>query len=222
MPGPSDPGIFVSARIPLIGQRFERLVVLEQAPKGKGTAARWLCRCDCGKEKVCISSHLRGGRIRSCGCLRQETTARLNRTHGLSRRSPEYSCWLNMRNRCKNPLSRDYHNYGGRGISVDPRWDDFTVFLADMGHKPAPRSTIERVDNSRGYEPGNCQWLGRLEQSRNRRSCIYVESQGQHMTLREAAKRAGVPYGTAYHRYRRGRPMERVLTSRRLPARVAR
>lgn len=201
----------MSARISLIGQRFGRLVVLVQAHRAKGTAARWLCRCDCGNEKVCISSHLRGGLIRSCGCLRREVTAARSRSHGQSKRSPEYTYWLNLRNRCNNPRSKDYPRYGGREITVDPRWDDFTAFLADMGPRPTPRATIERIDNAKGYGPGNCVWLGRAAQNRNRRSCICIEYQGKRMTLKEAAAIAGVPYATAYWRHRRRWPLTKVL-----------
>lgn len=203
-------------KIDLKGQRFGRLVVLEQVPNPKGTSAVWLCLCDCGVQKSIASNSLRKGLTRSCGCLHQETLAERNFKHGQSKRkqrSPEYRNWLNMRNRCNNPKCPSYKDYGGRGITVDPRWDSFEAFLEDMGPRPQSNSSIERIDNSKGYSPENCCWKSPAEQTRNRRICIYVVYQGERMTLKEAARLAGVPYPTAYWRYKRRQPLEKVLAN---------
>lgn len=93
-----------------------------------------------------------------------------NKLHGLTF-TPEHVIWRTMKNRCRNPKCKDYPKYGGRGIDMCDRWwDDFRAFLDDMGTKPSPEYTVERIDNDRGYEPDNCKWGTRLEQSRNR-SC---------------------------------------------------
>lgn len=96
-----------------------------------------------------------------------------------------------MRDRCNNPNSAQYADYGGRGIRVCRRWDNFAAFMADMGPRPVG-TTIERNDNDRDYEPGNCRWATRLEQTLNRRSTIWVDVDGERLCLKHAAERVGV------------------------------
>ena len=96
-----------------------------------------------------------------------------------------------MRDRCNNPRSDQYRDYGGRGIRVCARWDNFALFVADMGPRPAG-ATLERSDNERDYEPENCRWATRLEQTLNRRSTIWVDIDGERLCLKHAALRVGV------------------------------
>ena len=105
-----------------------------------------------------------------------ETRARISASllvHGQSR-GPTYQTWAALRRRCSSPSDKDYHNYGGRGITVCSRWESFVNFFADMGEKPEGL-TIERVDNDGHYEPGNCRWATRKEQSANTRRTRSVE-----------------------------------------------
>ena len=103
--------------------------------------------------------------------LRDKKTGQLVTTHGHSkRRSPEYNAWSNMRQRCNNPQATGYSDYGGRGITVCSRWDSFEAFLEDMGNKPSPKHSLDRINNAGEYGPGNCRWATRLEQNRNTRS----------------------------------------------------
>lgn len=156
----------------LTGQRFGRLVVLRYAGKNRSKHCLWECVCDCGSHKTVETSSLNCGHTKSCGCIHRELAERKNLSHGhnrVGRRTPEYRSWVGMIQRCTNPKAENYARYGGRGVTVCERWHDFTNFLADMGPKPSPKHTIDRIDNEKGYEPGNCRWATVTEQNRNQR-----------------------------------------------------
>lgn len=162
----------------LLGLPFSRLLVVGPAPNSRRGQARWLCRCDCGTEKVVSASSLKSGTSRSCGCLNEElkrarkTTLRHGHTaaNGRSKRqaSPTYTSWRAMRDRCSKANHHAWENYGGRGIAVCERWARFENFLADMGERPDGTS-LDRIDPNGNYEPGNCRWADDVAQRRNQR-----------------------------------------------------
>lgn len=169
----------------LTGQRFDRLIVLHRVENTLGGRTRWRCLCDCGKETNVCASNLLSGITTSCGCYRSELTGERNRriftTHGMggiNHRASEYRSWACMKNRCNNPNDPAYRYYGGRGVHVCERWQvSFENFLADMGFKPEPSYSIDRIDPNGDYGPENCRWASKFTQVHNRRKQTNVESE---------------------------------------------
>lgn len=198
-------------------ERFGKLVTIEQAGhvwRGKIKAPAWLCRCDCGTEKVVARADLKSGRVKSCGCgegLR----------HG-HHRTPGYYSYRAMISRCLNEKAKDYARYGGAGIRVCARWAHgeegvlgIVCFFNDMGPRPTPQHSIERVDNQKGYEPGNCVWALPQTQSRNRSNNYF----GPGIDPRAVCEENGVNYGTFRGRVSRGASVADALRpSRRKPS----
>ena len=131
--------------------------------------------------------------------------------HGMHK-SSEYRTWQQMRHRCSNSNHPQFKDYGGRGIGVCARWDQFENFYADMGPRPAGM-TLERDDNDRGYEPGNCRWASRLEQAQNRRSSTLIAHAGETLSAAAWARRAGIPKTTFLARRRNGWDMPTILST---------
>jgi hypothetical protein len=176
-------------------QVFGRLTVLNP---GLCARDRSLCRCVCGRELYVINYNLKGGNTKSCGCLSKELVVKRNLSHGRSKTST-YRVWAHMLARCRNEKSKDYPDYGGRGITVDHRWDDFSAFLADMGERPSAGHSIDRIRNAGNYEPGNCRWATPKEQARNTRSCQPIELNGISRTVAEWAEIMGYKRPAVIH-----------------------
>jgi hypothetical protein len=184
-----------------------------------GTNHNWLCRCDCGTQKVVQGNNLKSGKSTSCGCFHAEVTAANNKTHGLAR-TPEHRIWCGMKSRCSLPNRLSWKDYGGRGIKVCKRWQRFENFLSDMGPRPSPKHSIERDDVNGDYEPGNCRWATKLEQANNTRANRYVEFRGEMMSLSDAARAAGFKPIQVFWRLHEGWSVDRALHTPLRGARV--
>lgn len=160
------------SRFPLLlspGDRFHRWTIIGVAPQGKNWMRHWHCRCDCGEERIVLQTSLRSGKSFSCGCYHREKITRHGRTWN-GGKDPEYMAWQDAKRRCFNPKHRQFQHWGGRGITMAPEFVfSFENFLAEAGPRPGPDYSIDRIDNERGYEPGNLRWATRLQQARNTR-----------------------------------------------------
>lgn len=206
--------------IDLTGQRFGRLTVVHKVPNKRYGVPRWFCKCDCGGTTEADSGNLKNGYRASCGCLSIDHLARLktglHASHRMSR-TAIYATWIQIRERCENPKNPSYHRYGGRGIKVCERWQTFENFRDDMGEKPSKDHSIDRMDNDGNYEPDNCRWATRLEQTWNTRRNRYFELNGENLILSEWARRLGTSTDTIDMRLKAGWPLEKALTHPVMP-----
>lgn len=125
----------------------------------------------------------------------------------------ERAIWHQMIRRCHNPMTHEWAKYGGRGIAVCDAWrSDYRVFIADMGRRPSPQHSIDRIDNNKGYEPGNCRWATRIEQGRNRRDNRLVTIDGITKCATEWALDNGIPPKNVWRRVTKGWTIERAVT----------
>lgn len=171
------------------GKRFGRLTVIkrdEDAINKNGKhVVRYLCKCDCGNEKIIRKAHLTKGSIISCGCYQREQLGNRRRKHGLSHKERLYSVWLDMKERCRNPKNNHYKSYGGRGIKVCPEWQDdylkFREWSYSNGYQEEIRDsgrnnlTIDRINVDGDYEPNNCRWITNKENCLNKRNTMTLE-----------------------------------------------
>lgn len=186
-------------RIDIIGQTFGRWQVLRNLAD-QGCVRFVECVCKCGTIRAVRFLDLRHGASLSCGCLRRERTSQANKKHD-GRGTPEYGIWKDIRKRCNNPNNENYHLYGGRGIKVCERWDDFTLFLADMGKRPTPNHSIDRYPNKDGdYAPENCRWATPREQANNMRTNRLFTIGNETRTLAEWCRANDMPYATVWMR----------------------
>lgn len=191
----------------LTGKTFGRLRVISFAGR-KGNLSQWNVLCDpilggCGTERKVLAGNLHKGHTKSCGCLAKEEAATRGITHGRTGTS-EYYTYGSMIGRCHRATDPNYKHYGGRGIFVCERWlKSFENFYADMGPRPTPRHTIDRIDNNKGYSPENCRWITMAEQSRNRRSNILITINGETKCATDWAKLNGLRPALVVQRIRR-------------------
>ncbi len=194
------------------GDAFGRLTIL--ALVTSRPRRQWLCRCMCGSEKVVMEYALRRGSVRSCGCLRRDRMAAgtVQATHRMTH-TPEYRIWSGIKQRCMNPRDTAFDRYGARGVAVAPELvESFERFLAEVGLRPSPKHSIERIDNTRGYECGNIKWATPREQARNRRTNVRLTVDGVTKSVVEWAEQHHLPAGTIRSRVTRGWPHELAIS----------
>lgn len=195
----------------LVGACNGTRTVIAEVGRTKSGNRRLLVRCKCGAETTVSDSTFKNSkRCRVCADRMPKS-----QTHRDSL-SPEHETWRQIKSRCTNPDSPSYHRYGGRGIAVCERWaSSYEAFLEDMGRRPSPDHSIDRIDNDRGYEPGNCRWATQVEQARNTSFNHRVTAFGVTRVLMEWASIAGLHYETLRHRLLRGWHPEKALTGPR-------
>lgn len=192
----------------MIGQRFGKLCVTGQAGTSNGHIML-ACRCDCGGSKSVRKSHLKANLIKSCGCLKNKT-----KRGYIAADVSEYWIWLGIKQRCLNPNHSAYYKYGGRGISICTKWESsFEAFYADMGPRPSKKHSVDRIDNSGNYEPGNCRWADITTQSRNTRYNRVLEWNGTKKCVVEWGEELGIKPNTIVCRLRSGLTVEQALTT---------
>lgn len=194
-------------KINLCGQRFGRLTVLEYAGSSKNRHSRFLCRCECGNEKIIVGDSLIRGKTLSCGCLHRENISKMMTVHGATRDNPRlYSAWINMKDRCNNPANKYYADYGGRGITVCGEWENNVVSFVEWAllNGYDEKLTLDRVDNNGNYCPENCKWSTPKEQSRNTRRNLNITIKGETRIAAEWAKILGINAATLAARYHKG------------------
>lgn len=199
------------------GEVFGRLTVIAPAGMNSYSKALALCQCSCGNTITCRVNNLRSSTTRSCGCYSREVTSKISRKHGHGL-EPEAQVWRDIKKRCNNPNDKNYSNYGGRGIRLHPSWEDYMVFRKEVGLRPFPGATLDRIDNNRGYEPGNVRWATMKVQARNKRSNVFVSINGETKTCadwRDALGMGKSQFASKIRSHRKyGVPLEVLLTSR--------
>lgn len=194
--------------VDLVGQRFGRLTAVKRVGSD-GSNAWWLCVCECGTSKEVRLCHLQSGIVKSCGC---GPKGRHRSLHGMTG-TRVYRIWRQMHQRCENPKAEGYNNYGGRGIKVALRWDQFPNFLEDMGEPPTKDHTIDRKKTNEDYSKENCKWATWTEQHRNRRDNNLITAFGKTKCLTAWAEEYKLPVSTLKNRlFRANLPPEEALT----------
>lgn len=199
----------------LTGMTFGRWKVVEYAGQNKQRSSMWLCECQCEKhtQRVVLGKSLKNGTSKSCGCLKNELSSKRAKHNSVGTRL--YRIWRNMKERCYNPNNTYYKNYGERGITICDEWRDnfveFQKWAISNGYQDD--LTIDRINNNKGYEPNNCQWATRMEQSNNLKKNIILEYNEEKHTMAEWSRILNISYIALCHRIERGWSVERALST---------
>lgn len=194
----------------LTGQKFGMLTAIKRVEDKVSSTGKhyvmWLCKCDCGNDKVVARSALVKNETRSCGCLKGES-------HGMSNTRLN-EIWMGMKRRCNDPQRKDYKNYGGRGIKVCDEWEKSFIAFRDWALTNGYNDTltIERMDVNGNYEPENCTWATREEQANNKRDNRFLTYNGKTQTVSQWSRELDISENTIRNRINQGLTDEEVLT----------
>ncbi len=180
-----------------IGDKIFRLTLLKKAENHK-----WLCRCECGKEKEISKYSLAKMSVKSCGCYKRDLLNSFNKTHGMTA-TRIYRIWSGMKKRCDNPRFKHYKWYGGRGITYSKKWESFERFYLDMKDGYEDNLTLERIDRNSNYCKKNCKWATVLEQMNNHGECVFVTIGKETKSVSDWCRKFGVSYNTIMTRVAR-------------------
>jgi hypothetical protein len=205
----------------LSGRRFGYLTVISYAGH-KNNRIYFNCKCDCGNQKEIRGSHLKGGLIVSCGCYHKKVTSTISQkviTHGKSQ-TRLYRVFMDMKTRCYNSKSKDYKNYGGRGITICKEWlQDYTSFedwALKNGYDESAKKgvcTIDRINVNGNYEPSNCRWVSNKEQANNKTTNHYITYNGETKTISQWSSITGISKSVILNRLVRHKwSVKRALT----------
>ena len=203
----------------LLGMRFGSWTVIDTAPThitdSGNRFTMWKCKCDCGTIKNVFTNSLINGRSTSCGCnhsrMAAETAKQTFTTHGESK-TRLYKIWAGMRKRCRDKNAYNYYLYGGRGIDVCDDWNDFVTFKLWAEQSGYDDSlSIDRIDVNGNYEPDNCRWATRIEQSNNRRANRYISFNNETHTIAEWSCILNIPYKRLHKKITQGKSLEEIL-----------
>lgn len=169
--------------------------------------SKWMCKCDCGTEKIVMLQSLEKGGSLSCGCNAVRARSEKNTKHGCARtkhRSGAYGSWASMMTRSEWGCNKSSKNYKDKGIRVDVKWHSFDAFLSDIGERPDGTS-IDRIDGTKGYYPENCRWATRKEQNRNKKDVLKVIHDGDVVLVMDLCEKLEINKKALYLRaHRRG------------------
>lgn len=198
-------------KVEMIGSVFYRLTVIEELAPDKRGEIKWRCKCECGKEIISLGGNLRSGGTKSCGCYNDNRIGDLNRQHGMSK-TRMFKIWVGVRKRCNNPNVKSFHIYGGSGIRMCGRWEDFENFYEDMKEEYTDNLTLDRFPNKNGnYEPSNCRWATPKQQQNNRNNNHIIELNSISKTLSEWSSDSGTCQATIGWRLKKGWNIEEAI-----------
>lgn len=202
--------------VDLTSKKFGRLTVIKRVENNKFKQVQWLCKCDCGNEKIIVGSALKSGDIKSCGCLKKEQDY-INIAHITHNKTNTrlYNIWKHMKYRCNSPKSKRHKFYYDKGIKVCDDWkDDFMKFYNWAINNGYDKNlTLDRIDNNGNYEPTNCRWATATQQNNNQSTSIRITHKEKEYTLKQLSEKYNIKRDTLYSRLKRGWTLEKALTT---------